>query len=131
MEIYGVYNLQCDVRMVLERIMRWPAHVACVGWKGDPHRVLVEKPEGKSHLGRPMRRLYCIKMNFKERRMDSYGPGCRSQRDYRDLSDDSYYGMWARRLLVVPHRPAAHFSGSISRKSSSITSLILLGLLDP
>jgi hypothetical protein len=42
MERYGVYNLQYNVRMVLERRIRWPAHVACVGWMGDPHRVLVK-----------------------------------------------------------------------------------------
>ena len=100
--------MQCNVRMGLERRMRWAAHVACVGWKGDPHSVSVEKIEGKSHLGRPMRRLYCIKMNCKESWMDSYGQGCRSLRDYRDLSDDSCYGMCARRLLAAPYRPAAH-----------------------
>jgi hypothetical protein len=33
MEIYGVCNLQYNVRMVLERRMRWPTHVACVGWE--------------------------------------------------------------------------------------------------
>jgi hypothetical protein len=81
----------------------------------DPHRILVEKPEGKSRFGRPMRRTNCIEMDFKERRMgrcrlDSYGPGCRSQRDYRNFSDDSYYGMCARRMSVVPYRPAAHFA---------------------
>jgi len=42
-----------------------------------------KKPEGKSHLERPTRRLYYIQMNVKERRMgrcklDSYGSGCPS-----------------------------------------------------
>ena len=101
-----MHNLQYNARIVLEKRMRWPAHVACVGWKGDPHRVLVEKPEGKSHLGRPMHRLYYIQINVKERsmgrcRVASYGPGCRSQRDYRDLSDDSCYGMCARRCDIL------------------------------
>ena len=59
MEICGVYNLQYNARMVLERRMRWN-----VGWKGDPHWLLVGKPEGKSHLGRPMRSLYYVQMNF-------------------------------------------------------------------
>jgi hypothetical protein len=61
MEIDGVCDLHCNVRMVLERRMRWPAHVAWVGWQGDRHKVLVEKPEGKNHLGRLARRLCCVK----------------------------------------------------------------------
>jgi hypothetical protein len=36
--------------------MRWVGRVACIGDRKVVYRVLVEKPEGKSPLGRPRRR---------------------------------------------------------------------------
>ena len=44
------------VRVVKSRRMRWVGHVACMGEGRGVHRVLVGKPEGKSPLGRPIRR---------------------------------------------------------------------------
>jgi len=39
------------------RRMRWAGHVACVGdWRGT-YRFMVWRPEGKTALGRPRRRL--------------------------------------------------------------------------
>jgi hypothetical protein len=36
--------------------MRWAGHVARIGEKRNPYRLLVGKPEGKRPLGRPRRR---------------------------------------------------------------------------
>ena len=30
--------------------MRWVGHVACIGGRRGPYRVLVGRPEGKNHL---------------------------------------------------------------------------------
>jgi hypothetical protein len=35
--------------------MRWAGHVARIGEKINPYRILVGKPEGKRPLGRPRR----------------------------------------------------------------------------
>jgi hypothetical protein len=35
------------------RRMRWAGHVACMGKRKGVYRVLVEKPDGQRHLGRP------------------------------------------------------------------------------
>jgi hypothetical protein len=42
--------------------MIWVEHVACMGLMMNAYMILVEKPEGKSPLGRPSRRW---KDNFK------------------------------------------------------------------
>ena len=39
------------VRMIKSRRMRWAGHVACMGEERRVYRVLVGKPEGKSHWG--------------------------------------------------------------------------------
>jgi hypothetical protein len=36
--------------------MRWAGHVARIGDRRDPYRVLARRPEGKRPLGRPKRR---------------------------------------------------------------------------
>jgi len=37
--------------MIKSRRMRWAGHVACMGEERRVYRVLVGKPEGKSHWG--------------------------------------------------------------------------------
>jgi hypothetical protein len=39
-----------NVQVIKSRRMRWVGLVARIGDKGDAHRVLVGKPEGKNHL---------------------------------------------------------------------------------
>jgi hypothetical protein len=48
-ELNDLYSLPNIVRVVKSRRMRWTGHVARVGEDSDVHRVLVGKPEGKSH----------------------------------------------------------------------------------
>jgi hypothetical protein len=36
--------------------MRWPGHVARTDEKNNACRILVRKPEGKRHLGKPRQR---------------------------------------------------------------------------
>jgi hypothetical protein len=64
-ELNDLYSLPNIVRVVKLRRMRWAGHVARMGKDRGVHRVLVEKPEGKSPLGRPRRRWEDnIKMDF-------------------------------------------------------------------
>jgi hypothetical protein len=62
----GFHNLYSSPninRMVKSRRMRRAAHAAQMGAKGNAHRILVGKPEGKRSLGRPrLRRVDNIKM---------------------------------------------------------------------
>jgi hypothetical protein len=45
--------------------MKWVGHVAGIGEKKNAYRILVGKPEGKSPLGRILRRWeYNVKMGF-------------------------------------------------------------------
>ena len=44
------------MRVLKSRRMRWAGHVARMGEERGMYRVLVEKPERKSPLGRPRRR---------------------------------------------------------------------------
>ena len=44
------------MRVIKSRRMRWAGHVARLGEKRGPYRVLVGKPEGKRPLGRTRRR---------------------------------------------------------------------------
>jgi hypothetical protein len=44
------------IRVIKSRIMRWAGHVALMGERREVYRVLVEKPEEKRPLGRPMLR---------------------------------------------------------------------------
>jgi hypothetical protein len=43
-------------RMIKSRRMRWAGHEARMVEKRNAYRILVEKPEGKSPLGRPRHR---------------------------------------------------------------------------
>jgi hypothetical protein len=51
-DLYYSLNI---VRVIKSR-MRWTGHVACMGERRGPDRVLVGKPEGNRQLGRPRRR---------------------------------------------------------------------------
>jgi hypothetical protein len=71
-ELNDLYYLPNIVRVVKSRRMRWASHVARMGEERGVHRVLVGKPDGKSPLGRPRRRLEDnIKMDLQE-----VGLGC-------------------------------------------------------
>ena len=50
-ELNDLYSLPNIVRVVKSRRMRWAGHVARMGEDRGLHRVLVGKPEGKSHWG--------------------------------------------------------------------------------
>jgi hypothetical protein len=53
--------------MMKSRRMRWAGHIARIGEKRNPYRILVGKPEGKRLLGRPERRwVDNIKMDLRE-----------------------------------------------------------------
>jgi hypothetical protein len=52
-EINNLYCLPNIIRMIKSRRMRWAWHVARMGKKRNPYRVLVGKSEGKGLLGRP------------------------------------------------------------------------------
>jgi hypothetical protein len=55
-ELRDLYSLQCIIRIIKLRSMRWVGHVARMGEKRNMYRLLVGKPEGKRPLGRPRRR---------------------------------------------------------------------------
>ena len=62
-DLYYSLNI---VRVIKSR-MRWTGHVACMGERRGPDRVLVGKPEGNRQLGRPRRRWENnIKMDLQE-----------------------------------------------------------------
>ena len=50
-QLNDLYSLPNIVRVVKSRRMRWAGHVARMGEDRGVHRVLVEKPEEKSHWG--------------------------------------------------------------------------------
>ena len=50
-ELRDLYSLPNIVRVVKSRRMRWAGHVARMGEGRGVYRVLVGKPEGKSHWG--------------------------------------------------------------------------------
>ena len=53
--------------MIKLRTVRWAGHVARMGDERGVYRVLVEKPEGKSPLGRPRRRwVDNVRMDLQE-----------------------------------------------------------------
>jgi hypothetical protein len=43
------YSLPSIIRIIKSRRMRWMGHVAQMGEKRNAYRLLVGKPEGKSH----------------------------------------------------------------------------------
>ena len=61
--------------------MKWAGHVAGMGKRGSVYRVMVGKPEGNRHLGRPRRRW---EDNIK---MDLQDVGCGGV-DWIELAQD-------------------------------------------
>ena len=55
-ELNDLYSSPKIVQVIKPRRMRWSGHVASMGEERGVYRVLVEKPEGKTPLGRPRRR---------------------------------------------------------------------------
>jgi hypothetical protein len=71
-ELHNLYLSPDIIRQVKLRRMRWAGHVARMGEERKVYKVLVEKPEGKSPLGRPRRRWEDgIRMDLRE-----IGLGC-------------------------------------------------------
>jgi hypothetical protein len=54
--LHNLYSSSSIIRMVNSRRMRWAGHIARMGEKRNPYRILVGKPEGKRPLGSPRRR---------------------------------------------------------------------------
>jgi hypothetical protein len=52
-ELHNLYSSPSIIRMIKSKRMRWEGHVARMGEKRNPYRILVGKPEGKRPLGRP------------------------------------------------------------------------------
>ena len=66
-ELNDLYSSPNIVRVIKSRRMRWAGLVARMGEERGVYRVLVEKPEGKRPLGRPMRRwVDNIRMDLQE-----------------------------------------------------------------
>jgi hypothetical protein len=80
-ELNDLYSLPNIVRVVKSRRMRWAGHVARMGEYSGVHRVLVGKPEGKSSLGRPVRRW---EDNIKMDRQEILG----GRGDWMELAQD-------------------------------------------
>jgi hypothetical protein len=51
-ELHNVYSSPSIIRMIKSMSMKWVRHVARMGQR-NTYRILVEKPEGMSPLGRP------------------------------------------------------------------------------
>jgi hypothetical protein len=51
-ELRDLYSSPSIIRIMKSRSKRWTGHVARMGEKGNVHRLLVGKPEGKRPLGR-------------------------------------------------------------------------------
>jgi hypothetical protein len=56
-ELHDLYSSPSIVRIIKARRMIWAGHVARMGEEKNAYRLLVGKPEGRSPLGRPRRRL--------------------------------------------------------------------------
>jgi hypothetical protein len=66
-ELHSLYSSPTIVRVIKSGRMRWAEHVARMGEGRGVYRVLVERPEGKTPLGRPRRRWEDnIKMDVRE-----------------------------------------------------------------
>ena len=55
-ELHVLYSSSNILRNLKSRRLRWAGHVALMEQSRNAHRVLVGKPEGERHLGRPRRR---------------------------------------------------------------------------
>jgi hypothetical protein len=56
-ELHHLYSSPSIIRIMKSRRMKWAGHIARMGEKRNPYRLLVGKPEGKRSLGRPSHRL--------------------------------------------------------------------------
>jgi hypothetical protein len=56
-ELRDLYSSPSIIRIIKSMRLRWAGQVARMEEKRNAYRLLVEKPEGKSPLGRPRRRL--------------------------------------------------------------------------
>jgi hypothetical protein len=56
-ELRDLYSLPNKIRMIKLRRMGCGGHIARMGEKRNPYRLLAGKPEGRRPLGRPRRRL--------------------------------------------------------------------------
>jgi hypothetical protein len=66
-ELHNLYSSRDINRQVKSRRMKWAGHVARMREERKVYKVLVEKPEGRSPLGRPMRRWEDgIRMDLRE-----------------------------------------------------------------
>jgi hypothetical protein len=66
-ELRSLYSSPNIIKVIKSRRMRWAGHVACMGEGRGVYRVLVEKPECKSPMGRARRGWEDnIKMYFRE-----------------------------------------------------------------
>jgi hypothetical protein len=52
-ELYDLYSLLSENRIIKSRRMRWVGHVTRMGKKTNVYRLLAGKPWGKRPLGRP------------------------------------------------------------------------------
>jgi hypothetical protein len=48
-ELRDLNSLPSIIRIIKSRRMRWAGHVARMGEKRNPYRLLMTKPEGKNH----------------------------------------------------------------------------------
>jgi hypothetical protein len=55
-QLHNLYSSPSTIGATMLRRKRWSGHVARLGEKRNAHRILVEKPGGKTPLGRPRRR---------------------------------------------------------------------------
>jgi hypothetical protein len=51
-ELHNLYSSLSIIRMIKSKRMRWARHVARMGEKRNPYRILVGKPEVKRQLRR-------------------------------------------------------------------------------
>jgi hypothetical protein len=55
-ELHNLYSSPNIIRTIKSRRTRWARHVALMGGKRNEYRIMVEKPEGRRPLGRPIRK---------------------------------------------------------------------------
>jgi hypothetical protein len=66
-ELHSLYSSPNIVRVIISRRLRWTGHVARMGEDRGVYKTLVERPEGKRPLERPVRRWEDnIKMDLRE-----------------------------------------------------------------
>jgi hypothetical protein len=91
-ELHNLYSLPNRIRMTKSRRMRWAEHVARMGEKRNPYKILMGKPEGKRPLGRSRHRwVDNIKIDLRELGWDGM--------DWIDLAQDRY--QWRALLNTV------------------------------